>query len=787
MNYGYFDDKNKEYVITRPDTPTPWINYLSNQNYCALISNCAGGYSFHNDPKDRRILRYRYNNLPYDRPGRYIYIKDTNSDTIWSPSWQPVLTKLDSYKCRHGLGYTIIEGLKDDINTKTTYFVPQNNDLEIWFTEIENKSQETRDITIFTYAEFCLFRAESDQNDLQYIQNVAYTEFENNVIYYSLFDRHPGYVFFTVNEKIDSFDCDREEFIGVYRDESNPIMIQKGKCSNSIALGGNPIAATCINLTLKPDEKRKLIYSLGVSPNKKDILPLIQNFQTPEKICNSLIKLKDFWNQILASFQVKTPDNDFNSIVNIWNPYQCRTTFDWSRYASFYETGIGRGMGFRDSSQDSIGVNYTLQNRVRQRLLDLTKNQFSDGHVYHLYYPLTGEGGFPDYTNPDRPFFSDDHLWLILAVFDYLQETGDLSILAEDLPYVDKQKDIVSFYNHLKQAINFTIIHMGPHDLPLILTADWNDTLHLPGSNNNSESLWVGLQFHLALLSMSKIALFLNEEADSEYYQNQAQKMKTVINEVGWDGEWFIRAFTDSGEAIGSKNNDKGKIFLNPQSWSVLSDITTDDKNLMALNSVQKHLNTKYGVQLLSPPYNGYREDLGGISSFPPSLKENGAIFCHTNPWLILAECKMGRGDLAYQYYNQISPAKKNSIADIHKTEPYVFSQMITGKFHPKFGAAKNSWLTGTAAWTLRSAQQGILGIIPTFEGLMINPCIPKEWDSFSVIRHFRGTIYNIVVNNPSHICKGISKIIVDGYKISNNIIPLFTDKKEHIVEVTMG
>ena len=786
LKFGYFDNQRKEYVITRPDTPTPWINYLSNQEYCAMISNCAGGYSFHIDPKDRRILRYRYNNLPNDRPGRYIYIREDTSSDFWSPSWQPVMRKLDNYECRHGLGYTIIKSSKVGINAEVTYFVPLSENLEIWRITIQNSTSQRKKLKVFSYAEFCLWRAEADQNDLQYIQNVAYTEFANNVIYYSLYDRHPGYAYFASNGNVIGFDCDREEFIGSYRDESHPIRVEEGKCSNSIAIGGNPIAATCNELIIAPQESTTITFVLGVVQEKKEARLLIEKFKKLEYVENELVKLRDFWKDYLSKFQVHTPDEGFNTIVNIWNQYQCKITFDWSRYVSFYETGIGRGMGFRDSSQDTIGVNYTLPTRVRERLLNLARNQFKDGHTNHLYYPLTSAGGFPDYLNPAKPYFSDDHLWLIIAVHDYLKETGDLSILDEGVHFVDSNAE-ESLYTHLKRAIDFTLNHIGDHGFPLIGTADWNDTLNLPGPNNAGESLWVALQLHLALLVMVDIANELEYENDAQNYIELADQFKKLINGTAWDGDWYIRAYTDSGEVVGSSKNDQGKIFLNPQSWAVISKVAPQERAIKALNAVKEHLDTKYGVMLLSPPYKGYKHDLGGITTFPPSLKENNAIFCHTNPWLIIAECILGRGDVAFEYYKQIAPTTKNEIAEIHRTEPYIFSQMITGKFHNKFGAAKNSWLTGTAAWALRSAHQGILGIQPTMHGLCINPCIPKQWDKITVTRHFRGAIYDIRINNPRHVSKGIKEIKVDNVEIEGNILPVFNDNRNHSVEIIMG
>ncbi|MFW9997322.1 MAG: GH36-type glycosyl hydrolase domain-containing protein [Candidatus Odinarchaeota archaeon] len=786
MKYGFFDNQRKEYVITRPDTPTPWINYLSNSQYCAMISNTAGGYSFHIDPKDRRILRYRYNNLPVDRPGRYIYIKDIESADFWSPSWQPVLKKLDSYECRHGLGYTKINSIYSGIETETTYFVPVNDNLEIWSLTIKNTTTQKKTLQVYSYAEFCLFRAENDQNDLQYMQNIAFTEFENETIFFSLYDRLQGYIYFSSNHSIDNFDCDREAFIGSYRTETNPIAIEKGECSCSHANGGNPIAATCTTLELSPGDSENVIFVLGIVQEKPDAETFIQKYHDKMNVDVEFTKLAKKWAGHLEKFQVTTPDKEFDMIVNVWNPYQCRTTFDWSRYVSFYETGIGRGMGFRDSNQDTMGVNHVLSSRVRQRLLDLAANQFVDGHVYHVYYPLTGKGSFPDYINPNMHFFSDDHLWMILAVYDYIKETGDFSILNEKLTFVDGNGSPVALYDHLQRAIDFTVNKTGRHGLPLMGTADWNDTLGLPGPNNSSESIWVAMQLHLALLALIELASEYRKE-DITQYRSLAVEMKNRVNGTAWDGEWYIRAYTDTGDPVGSSECKEGQIYLNTQSWAVISSIATDDRATRCMDSAKEHLETEYGIMLLAPPYTKYYDELGGISTFPPCLKENGSIFCHTNPWAIIAECILGRGDIAYSYYKRIAPTTKNDIANTHRAEPYIFSQMIAGNKHPKFGTAKNSWLTGTAAWTMKAAMEWILGVRPDFRGLIVDPCIPRSWKEFRVQRHFRNAIYDIHVKNPDHVFKGVKEVKVDGSIIESDLVPIFNDGKKHTVSITMG
>jgi len=787
MQYGYFDDDKKEYLITQPNTPLPWINYLSNGKYCAMISNTGGGYSFYIDPRDLRILRYRYNNLPVDRPGRYIYIRDNHTSEYWSPTWQPVMKSLDSYECRHGLGYTKFSSSYQGIHSEILYFVPLEDNVEIWSLTVQNTSSERKELNIFSYAEFCLWSAISDQRDLQYIQNVAVAKYseKNKAIFYHLFDLSTYVAFFSSNGNITSYDCDREAFIGDYRSEANPISVEKGRCGDSQALGGNPIAATCNTIVLNPNESKKIIFVLGVIKEKSQATQIIHKFEKFENVEIEFLKMKEAWDNYLKNLVAETPDKDFNSIINIWNPYQCKTTFDWARYVSFYETGIGRGIGFRDSNQDTLAVCQNIPKLVRNRLLELAKNQFEEGKVYHIYFPLTGKGDYPNYVNPLMKFFGDDHLWMILAVSNYLKETGDMSILEENVDYIEGSKEIL--YEHLRKAIEFTNNNTGPHGFPLIGTADWNDTLQLHGPNKNGESVMVAMQFHKALLDMSEIAKEFNNKNNIAKYNNLAKKVNEHINKHAWDGQWYVRAFTDDGEVIGSQNNEEGKIYLNTQSWAVLSSVAPLDRGFQCMNSVRKYLVTEYGIKLLNPPYTRFYPKLKGISTFPPGLKENASIFCHSNPWAEIAECVLGRGDIAYEYFKKIAPTSKNKIAEIHQTEPYIFSQMITGNDHPKFGAAKNSWLTGTASWTLKAATDWILGIRPEFHGLKIDPCIPKKWNKFRVIRNFRNAIYDIQFLNPEYLSKGIKKIKLDNVIQENNILPVFNDGKKHAVEVIIG
>jgi cellobiose phosphorylase len=786
LEYGHFSEDNKEYVITRPDTPTPWINYLGNSEYCAMISNTAGGYSFHLDPRNRRITRYRYNNMPTDRPGRYIYIRDSNTGEYWSPTWQPTLSKLDSYECRHGLGYTKFSSSISEIETKVTYFVPPDNNLEIWKITLRNTSlSQDRWLKVFSYCEFCLWEAPRDQNDLQSVQFLGISRFNNNAILYHFFDESTGYALFTSNQKIESYDCNRESFIGKYRDESNPEAVEIGECFRSEAVGGNPIAATCSSVHLRPMESKTITYVLGVSQDKSELKSRIREFSDDKKVDKEFQKLTEHWDSFLNKMKVKTEDPDFDAMVNVWNQYQCRITFDWSRYVSFYETGIGRGMGFRDCSQDVLGVVRAFPSRVRHRIIDLAKNQFENGRVYHIYFPLTGEGGFPYYVKEDMPFFSDDHLWLIPAVTEYIKETGDSSILDERVKFVDGPP--VTIYEHMQRSIEFTRSMMGNHGIPLLGTADWNDPLSIPGPNNAAESVFTAMLLHKSLTELSDVSIQTGRKKEARTYRELAGKTRDHLNKVAWDGDWFIRAFDDSGNPLGSKKCKEGKIYLNAQSWSILSGVASYERGVNSMDAVKEYLDTKYGLILLSPAYSRYYKEIGALSSYAPGLKENASIWSHANAWAIIAECMLGRGDQAYEYYKKLAPPTKNGMASIHQAEPYVYAQTIAGIDHQAFGMAKQSWLTGTAAWMMNAATNWIFGVKPQYQGLFVDPCVPTSWRSFKMTRHFRSTIYDIVFSNPKGVSKGIESIHVDDDPLETNLIPAFSDGKTHKVSIKMG
>jgi cellobiose phosphorylase len=791
MNYGHFDRPRKEFVITRPDTPLPWINYLGTDEYCALFSNTAGGYSFYKDAGLRRITRYRYNNVPLDSNGKYVYLRDEKSGDFWSPSWQPVRkdTKKFKYECRVGLSYTTISSEYDGIATKTDYFVPEGETFEVWRMEVTNKTKKPRNLKAISFVEFCLWDALNDMTDFQYNLNIAEMEVDKktNTLFhlsrYRVYQDH--YAFFSVNKKMESFDTEREQFLGPYGSLEKPASVAAGKGKSTIASDWAPVGSHQVKLSLKPGETQTLIYVLGFGSKKGDRAKQIEQYKKPEVVQAAFEKLQKSWTDNLSRFQCETPDEDVNLMAGIWNQYQCRTTFNWSRSASYWESGIGRGMGFRDSNQDTMGFVYQIPEKVRTRLFDLASTQFADGSARHQYQPLTKKGnGFG---------FSDDHLWLILAMASYLRETADIPFLNEKVPYDDGSHS--SMYEHLSRAMQFSWDNCGPHGLPKIFKADWNDCMNLDqgkveagkAKECKSESVMVAQMFVKACRDMQEIAGHSGRPADVELYKERGDDMAKRIEAAAWDGKWYIRAFTEEGNPVGSKTVKEGSIIhLNSQSWSVFSGAAPEAHAKSAMDSVKKLMATEHGIVLNYPSYNKYDPTLGAITLFPPGLKENGAIFCHPNPWAMIAETMLGRGDQAMEYYKAILPAARNRIADTHRTEPYVYAQMIAGKESPKFGQAKNSWLTGTASWNFIAISQYILGIRADFDGLVVDPCIPKKWKTYKIVRKFRGAEYRITVKNPKNVSKGVKSMTVDGHLVKGNKAPVFKGGV-HEVEVVMG
>lgn len=788
MKYGYFDSARREYVITRPDTPTPWINYLGSEEWCGLISNTAGGYSFHKDPKDKRITRYRYNNVPSDRPGRYIYIRDNSSEDFWSATWQPVCKSTAKgksgcykYECRHGMSYTTIKSEYSGIATDTTYFVPLHENLEVWNLKIKNNSNKKRDISLFTYIEFCLWQAIMDMTDFQYTLNISKAACEGDAVYH-LTGYFPAvgrndFAFHASSEKIKGFDTDREAFIGPYNSEANPLVVKRGKSFDSINSGGNPIGSLWTKITLKPKEEKNVVFILGVHDNKAEAAKIMAKYKNITNAASEFEKLKKYWNDYFENYVANTPDEKVNLMVNTWNQYQCRTTFNWSRSASYYESGIGRGMGYRDSNQDTLGVLHVIPDKVKTRIKELAANQFENGSTYHQFFPLSKKG--------EKGGYSDDPLWLVLSTAHYIKETGDEGFLDEVVPFTDSGK--ATMYEHAKRAVDYVSNKVGPHGFPLIGFADWNDCLNLMGKNNAAESVWVAQFVVWAANELANLAKLQDKDDDVEKYIKIASNMRDKINTAGWDGDWYIRAFDDDSNPVGSNTNKEGKIDLLAQAWGIMGGVADEKRGTRCMDMVKKYLDSKHGIMLIAPPYTSYDTKIGAVGTFAPGLKENGGIFCHANPWGMIAETMIGRGDMAFDYYKKMAPAYRNDISDIHMTEPYIYAQYIAGEAHPAFGRARNSWLTGSAAWNLVAITYYILGVRPDYNGLLIDPCIPRKWKGYTVKRVFRGATYEIEVKNPKGVSKGVSYLMVDGKKVMGNVAPEFEDKKVHKVEVTLG
>jgi cellobiose phosphorylase len=811
MKFGYFDDLNKEYVITTPKTPYPWINYLGTEDFFSLISNTSGGYCFYKDARLRRLTRYRYNSAPVDNGGRYYYINDGGD--VWTPGYMPVKTELDSYECRHGLGYTKIKSERNGIEVEQLMFVPLKYNGEVNRLKIKNNSSEDKEITIFSFVEFCLWNAYDDMTNFQRNFSTGEVEIDNSVIYHKTEyrERRNHYSFYSVNTDIDGFDSDRESFLGLYNGFDSPQTVISGKSNNSVASGWSPVGSHSKIIKLKPGEETSLIFIIGYVENKEE-----EKWETPGVINKALAKnmiaeysndiqveeglkeLSKYWLNLLSKYNIKSGDDKLDRMVNIWNPYQCMVTFNMSRSASYFESGIGRGMGFRDSNQDLLGFVHQIPERARERILDIAAIQFEDGGAYHQYQPLTKKG-----NSEIGGGFNDDPLWLILGAAAYIKETGDFSILNEQVAFNSDENIKDTLMEHLKRSFYHVINNLGPNGLPLIGRADWNDCLNLncfstepdesfqtfgdPDGRVAESVLIAGMFVFIGPEYVELCKRFgLNKEAIIA--QSHIDEMRKAVIEKGYDGDWFLRAYDAFGNKVGSKENSEGQIYIESQGFCVMAGIGVEEGlALKALNSVKDKLDTKYGIMLLSPAYSKYDLNIGEITSYPQGYKENAGIFCHNNPWIMIAETVLGRGDRAYDVYKNIAPAFLEDISDIHRTEPYVYSQMVAGKDAIRHGEAKNSWLTGTAAWNYFAITQFLLGVKPEYDGLIVNPCIPKDWNGFEIERVYRGDTYNIIVKNPEHVCKGVKVIKVDGEVIQGEILPVFGDGKAHKIEIEMG
>ena len=814
MQYGYFDDKNREYVITRPDTPLPWINYLGCQAYFGIVSNTAGGYSFYRDARLRRLTRYRYNNVPFDLGGRYIYVRDNQTADYWSPSWQPTHSDVEQYTCRHGMGYSTIGSKRRGISASTRYFVPLDENLEIWQFTISNQRQAAAALSVFSAVEFCLWDAQDDSTNFQRNFSIGEVEIEDGVIYHKTEyrERRDHFAWFACSAELAGFDTQRDVFLGPTRGWDRPAAVERGESFNSVAHGWAPIGSHHVRMVLQPGETRQIVFVLGYHENPKDqkfdppdsqivnkktAKPIIARYLIPSNVDEAFQKLRTYWDGLLDICQVTTPDIHTDRMVNVWNAYQCMATFNMSRSASFYESGIGRGLGFRDSNQDLLGFVHMIPQRARERILDLAATQLPSGGAYHQYQPLTKKG-----NNDVGGNFNDDPHWLILGVAAYLKETGDWSILDEPVQYDNQPGSEQPLYEHLQRSFRYTLERLGPHGLPLIGRADWNDCLNLncfsdtPGQSFQTttnkegkvaESVFIGGLFVLAAKELAAIARRHGHADEAPGYLAEGARMEETVRRDGWDGEWFLRAYDDFGNKVGSKECAEGKIFIEPQGFCILAGIGLEDGLARrALESVRKHLATPHGIVLQQPAYSRYYLHLGEISSYPPGYKEYAGIFCHNNPWVIIAEAMTGNGDGAHDYYSRINPSAREAISDVHRCEPYVYAQMIAGRDAPTHGEAKNSWLTGTAAWNYYAITQWILGIRPAYDGLQIAPAIPERWTGFRAVRRFRGVTYDITVRREGP--GNAVKLTVDGQPVVGGIVPAPVDGRSEVtVEVALS
>ncbi len=820
--YGNFDDTHREYVITDPKTPWPWINYLGNEDFFSLISNTAGGYSFFKDAKFRRITRYRYNGVPMDNGGRYFYINDNG--TVWNPGWKPCKTPLDSYECRHGMSYTRITGSKNGVEASVLFFVPLKKWCEVQKLTLKNSSAKVKKLKLFSFAEWCLWNAATDMENFQRNFSTGEVEIDGSTIYHKTEykERRNHFAFYHVNAPVQGFDTDRESFVGLYNEFADPDVVMDGQPKNSVAHGWSPIASHYMEVELQPGEEKSFVFLLGyvempqeekyAEPseglitslgkldrtiiNKVKAQETISQFSTVEQVDKAFDELCRYWDDLLDRYSVKSGNEKLDRMVNIWNQYQCMVTFNFSRSASFFESGIGRGMGFRDSNQDLVGFVHQIPSRARQRIIDIASTQFPDGGCYHQYQPLTKRG-----NNDIGGGFNDDPMWLIFGTVAYVKETGDFSILDEMVPWDNEPGTEVSLFEHLRISFNHVVENLGPHKLPLIGRADWNDCLNLncfswdPNESfqttenktegSKAESLMIAGLFVVCGKDYVELCRELGKEDEAARAQKEVDAMIEAVKQHGWDGEWYLRAYDFYGNKIGSHENEEGKIFIESQGWCTMAGIGLQEGMVdKALDSTKKYLDSEHGIVLNNPAFTHYYVEMGEISSYPAGYKENAGIFCHNNPWVIIGETVVGRGNDAWEHYAKICPA---FIKDqtLHKVEPYVYSQMVAGKDAAKPGEGKNSWLTGTAAWNWYTITQFILGIKPAYNGLLIDPCVPQTAREYTVCRKFRGAEYVINVKNPDGVQKGVKSITMDGKPVEGNVVPATEGK--HTVEVVMG
>jgi len=801
MKYGYFDDENREYVITNPKTPVKWTNYVGTLAFGGIVDHTGGSLICKGDPALNRITKYIPQLPSSDFKGEtlYVRIKEGDDYKVFSPFFVPTLDAYDKYECHVGLSYQRIVSEFHGIRTDVTIFVPNDECVVIRDIKVTNLRDEAVELDVIPVVEFTHFDALKQYTNADWCPQTmtvdAEKEADGTVLLrqYAFMKKAYENNFFTSNAPVDSFETDRKIFLGdnEYGTWRNPLELQEESLSNTEARRGDVIAALLHKLgEIAPGETKRIITQLGQDEPSK-VLETAKKFRDSAKVDAAFAELSAFWDDYLGKIKIDTPDAAFNSMVNIHNPRQCHTTLNWSRYLSLYQLGLGaRGLGFRDSSQDVMGVLASAPVEAKALMRKLLSVQLPNGSAMHQFFPLTMEANEGDSREEgDKQWYGDDHLWIIQAVCAYLKETGDYTFLDEEITFYSKELELPerekgTVLDHLQRSLEFTKTHTGKQGLPLLGFADWNDTVNLLG---DAESVMIANLYGRALQEMIELLEHLGDPAMVERYQADHAHMKQVVNDTSWDGEWYKRYFEEDGTPIGSRENSEGRIYTNAQSWTVFSGFATDERAKVALDSVESKLNTEYGIKLSYPGYNGFDPAKGGVTTYPAGAKENGGIFLHSNPWVMIAETMVGNGDRAFQYYNQINPASRNDDIDTFECDPYCYPQNILGDEHPQFGLARNSWLSGTSSWTYQAATRFILGMMPCHEGLEINPCIPKAWDGFTGTRKFRGATYKISVKNPSHISKGVASVSVDGNPLEGIVVPIFGDGQEHFVEIVMG
>jgi len=797
MKYGYFDNKNREYVIDRVDLPTSWTNYLGVKDTCVVINHTAGGYMFYQTPEYHRVTRFRGNAVPMDRPGHYVYIRDNDNGDYFSISWQPVGKPLDQakYQCRHGLSYTVYECEYDKIKASQKMSVPMDDDVELWDVVVKNTDSRPRNLSLFSYCEFSFHHIMIDNQNFQMSLYCAGSSYEDGVIEHDLFYEEFGYQYFTSNFEPDGFDCLRDKFLGLYHTEDNPVAVINGQCGGSYEKGNNHCGCLQKNIMLQPGEEIRLIFMLGEGDRAQG-KKIREKYSNTEAVDRAYAQLAGYWDEKLSRLQIQTPNEGMNTMINIWNLYQSEVNIMFSRFASFIEVGGRTGLGYRDTAQDSMTIPHSNPEKCRERIEQLLKGLVSKGYGLHLFSPEW----FEEKKEKKEPFksptvipginkkdiihgledaCSDDALWLVPSIVEYIKETGDISFADMEISYADGGKDTV--YDHMKAILDFSAREVGQTGICKGLRADWNDCLNLGGG----ESALVSFLHYWALSNFTQLARHLGREEDVLRYEQMAEKVKAVCDKELWDGDWYIRGITKNAKKIGTSRDAEGKVHLESNSWAVLSGAAPKDKGMKAMDSVHEYLATPYGIMLNAPSYTVPDDDIGFVTRVYPGVKENGAIFSHPNPWAWAAECVLGRGDRAMEYYDSLCPYNQNDKIEIRESEPYSYCQFIMGKDHTAYGRARHPFMTGSGGWSYFSATRYMLGIRPDFDKLSVNPCIPADWKEFSVIRKWRGAEYDIHVTNPDGVMKGIKKITINGENADK--IPVMKEGTVNKIEIVMG